>query len=102
MALLWIIIILAPIFIVVAIWTNLHKRLRCKIVITAVASLSLLVAYSLGNRQWELDKAKQAVNNVIERDGSYLDCIDKENADNIIDVCIIPMVKDLRETYDRE
>lgn len=74
--------------------------------LTVIAGFFLVSLISLSSRQTELDEAESSIDYVIERDNDYLDCIDieaeNENFDGMMDNCIIPMVKDLREMYDRE
>ena len=100
MVLLWIIMYLLPIFLIVAIWTKLYERLRCKVFITAIGAFCILAFVSLWNRQTELEKHEWVIDYVIERDNMYLECLDySEDFDEMMDDCIIPFTKILRDTY---
>lgn len=78
-------------------------KLWAKIVITCIAVMSVIIAFAYSNTLDKLEKSNTTIDYVIDRDTSYLDCVDNEdNIDNIIDHCVIPLTKELLEIYDNK
>lgn len=89
-----------PIFIVVAIWTKLYNKLRCRILLTAIAGFFLYTLILNGNIQTEIEAKENTIDYVVDRDIEYIECIDNaDDFDTMFDGCIVPFLKDLRDTY---
>lgn len=100
MILLWLILILLPIWVGIVIWTNVAQKLWFKI----VASVAMVISCGLIILWWstynELEDANSSIYYVVERDIEYIECIDNaDDFDTMFDGCIVPFLKDLRDTY---
>lgn len=103
-ALLWIIMmLLLPLFTIVVIWTKMHKTIRAKIIVTLISVFSMFMVIAVWVNYNNTEKAEWTIGYVVERDDEYLDCLDKSKTfDESWENCIIPNVKLLRKTYERE
>lgn len=98
----WIIMLLCPIFIIVAVWTKLIKTISVKIIVTVLSAFLLFALVALWNLYGENQKANNTLRYAVDRDTNYIKCLDdnSKNFDNMINNCVIPNVKLLRSTYD--
>jgi len=100
MILLWLIMIALPLFIIVAIWTKLTDKLRCKIFITCIAVFSTYAIISVWTQYNELEEATNTIDYVVDRDMNYVECLDNSKDFKVMfDNCILPMTEEIRETY---
>lgn len=88
MILLWLLMILAPIFIIVAIWTKLIEKIWTKVVLTWISVMCLLALISLWltygdleNAQADLKQSEADLERVINVMYDYSDCVE-ETVDN--------------------
>ena len=93
---------IAPLFVIVALWTNLTRLLSIKIIATVIWVFSVYLVFALGNLQTKLDNATWTLTYATQRDTDYVKCLDKNSKDfdKMIEDCVIPNVKLLRDTYD--
>ena len=102
MIILWLIMILSPIFVLVSLWTGLNKKLWVKILNTVISVFLLIMVFVAGDRQNKVDDLQWSIDYAVGRDMNYISCIDKnvDNFDVMCEDCIIENVKLLRKTYD--
>ena len=100
MMLLWLLMILAPIFVIVAIWTKLIQKTWVKIIVTFISAFALIVTLALWTTYNDLEECEESVSYVVDRDETYMDCInDYDEFSDIFDHCILPFTKLISETY---
>lgn len=100
MLLLWFAIILLPVFTIIAIRTKMIYTIRAKIIITCISIISIIFAFAYCSISDKLETSNTTLDYVIDRDTSYLECINEEdNIDDIVTYCVIPLTKELSEIY---
>lgn len=61
MILLWLLMYLAPIFVIVAIWTKLIEKTWVKIVVTFISAFALIVTFTLWTTHNDLEECEESV-----------------------------------------
>lgn len=76
MILLWLLMYLAPIFVIVAIWTKLIQKTWVKIVVTFISAFALLVTLALWTTHNELEECEDVKSEIVDVMYDYSDCVD--------------------------
>jgi hypothetical protein len=99
---LWLLMVIAPLFVIVALWTNLTRLLSIKIITTVVCAFFVFCVYLMGQAQVQIEKDNWTIQYAVNRDTDYVKCLNdnSKDFDKMMDNCVIPNVKLLRETYD--
>ncbi len=99
MAYLWLLLILLPVFIIVAVWTNIIKKTRVKIVLTIISVFCVLCVYWIGNLQSKLETAEWTIRYASKINTDYLKCVKISDTTKWFGDCILDHLDVLNEIY---